>query len=384
MSELMREPDLVVINKGRVELLPPVLSLLHVLMDLGVRAELICSEIGANNRASLEARGLSIVEVGPKGVPPRSHVRKLAYWARFHRRTWGRVRQLPGETLLWVASLDGAVCLGPALRSRRFILQCHELYDREFRFRVPMGWFLRRAAGVVSPDSSRAAILRSWFRLKQTPTTIPNKSTIHPLAREAIEASGLDPVVAQRMARARRVVIYQGHIAPDRDILPVAEALNRLGDGWLFLLMGKDEGSLAAVLSRCPGAVHVPFKSAPDHLLVTGQAHIGVLAYDYSSLNNVFCAPNKIWEYSGFGIPMLAQDLPGLRFWIETNHAGKCVDFGRVDAIVEALRQIDREFEQMSRNSREMFDRVDVRALTGDLLSRLGVPLGHRPASSAR
>jgi glycosyltransferase involved in cell wall biosynthesis len=246
-----------------------------------------------------------------------------------------------------------------------------------------MGWFLRRAIGVVSPDPSRAAILRSWFQLRESPITIPNKPTFHPLRPEPIERSGLEPLVVERITKARRVAIYQGHIAPDRDILPVAEALDRLGDDWLFLVMGRDEGSLGKLRARCPGVVHVPFKRAPEHLAVTGQAHIGVLAYDYSSLNNVFCAPNKLWEYSGFGIPMLAQDLPGLRYWIEGNKAGKCVDFGRVQSIVEALRTIDRGFDEMSRQSRNMFESVDVHELVREALSRFGVPLGPVAAGSA-
>jgi glycosyltransferase involved in cell wall biosynthesis len=383
MSEGMQKPQLIVIHRGPVELLPPVLSLLHVLVDLDVRAQLICSEIGLANRVALESRGMSIVELGPKGTPPQAPLGKLAYWAGFHRCVWRFLEGVPGDTLLWISSLEAAVCLGPGLRSRRFVLHCHELYDREYRFRIPMGWFLRRAIGVVSPDPSRAAILRSWFQLGESPMTIPNKPSFHPLRPEPIERSGLEPEVAQRLTNARRVAIYQGHIAPDRDILPVAEAIDRLGDGWLFLVMGRDEGSLAKLQARCPGAVHVPFRRAPDHLSVTGQAHIGVLAYDYSSLNNVFCAPNKLWEYSGFGIPMLAQDLPGLRYWIEGHKAGKCVDFGRVQSIVDAFRAIDRGFDEMSRQSRAMFESVDVRELVREALSRFGVPVGGVAARSA-
>ena len=372
----MQKADLVVIHRGPVEALPPVLSALHIFADLKVRAHLICSEIGVANRASLESRGLTIVELGPKGLPPRSPIRKLAYWAGFHRAVWDHLRGAPRDTVLWISSLEAAVCLGPSLRSRRYVLHCHELYDREYRFRVPMGWFLRGAIGVVSPDPSRAAILRSWCRLKESPVTIPNKPAFHPRERTPIESAGLPGPVAERIRKARRVAIYQGHIAPDRDILPVADALSRLGDDWLFLVMGRDEGSLSALKSRCLAAVHVPFRSAPAHLSVTAQAHIGVLAYDYSSLNNVFCAPNKLWEYSGFGMPMLAQDLPGLRYWIEGNRAGRCVDFGRIDIIIEALREIDRHCEEMGRRSRAMFDSVDVRSLVGDALVRFGIPLG--------
>lgn len=47
---------------------------------------------------------------------------------------------------------------------------------------------------------------------------------------------------------------------------------------------------------------------APYHLEITSYASIGIMSYDPINLNNLYCAPNKVWEYSGFGIPFLAND----------------------------------------------------------------------------
>ncbi|KAA6307134.1 hypothetical protein EZS27_041199, partial [termite gut metagenome] len=38
---------------------------------------------------------------------------------------------------------------------------------------------------------------------------------------------------------------------------------------------------------------------------------IGIVSYAFDDLNHVFCAPNKTWEYTGFGIPMLGNNAPG-------------------------------------------------------------------------
>lgn len=54
----------------------------------------------------------------------------------------------------------------------------------------------------------------------------------------------------------------------------------------------------------------VPFIRPPHHLQVTRLASIGVLSYfpDPSSLaaviNPLYCAPNKIFEYARYGVPM--------------------------------------------------------------------------------
>ena len=50
------------------------------------------------------------------------------------------------------------------------------------------------------------------------------------------------------------------------------------------------------------------------------MASIGVLSYFPRSgsigrtLNPLYCAPNKIFEYSKYGIPMISNDVPALRY----------------------------------------------------------------------
>lgn len=62
----------------------------------------------------------------------------------------------------------------------------------------------------------------------------------------------------------------------------------------------------------------LPYITAPYHLEVTSHAFIGILIYApvygtfTSPLNSIYCAPNKLYEFSHFGIPMIGNNIPGL------------------------------------------------------------------------
>ena len=62
---------------------------------------------------------------------------------------------------------------------------------------------------------------------------------------------------------------------------------------------------------------------------ITSYARIGINFYRPNCLNKAFCAPNKIYEFSGFGIPIIGNDIPGLKNTIGLNNAGKCVRLNR-------------------------------------------------------
>jgi glycosyltransferase involved in cell wall biosynthesis len=39
-------------------------------------------------------------------------------------------------------------------------------------------------------------------------------------------------------------------------------------------------------------------------------ASLGVVPYENTSLNHLYCTPNKLWEYPSAGVPILCTDLP--------------------------------------------------------------------------
>ena len=161
----------------------------------------------------------------------------------------------------------------------------------------------------------------------------------------------------QYLPQDKKIILYQGQIYKERDLTSIAKAMNLISNDFLLLLLGNDkDGSLKKLSSINSNFIHIPFVDPPDHLLITSHAYIGIATYDDSSLNNVFCAPNKIYEYSGFGIPMLCRDIPGLKYTVEKSNSGICVDTNDSNAIVNAINRIDKNYEEFSRNANAFYD----------------------------
>ena len=101
----------------------------------------------------------------------------------------------------------------------------------------------------------------------------------------------------------------------------------------------------------------MPYISAPYHLEVTSHAYVGILIYTpvygtfTSPLNSIYCAPNKIYEFSQFGIPMIGNDIPGLRYTIEYNKMGVCVPQMNTESFFDAIQKIAENYDTYSNNA---------------------------------
>ncbi|NQT17523.1 MAG: hypothetical protein HQ582_32510 [Planctomycetes bacterium] len=139
-------------------------------------------------------------------------------------------------------------------------------------------------------------------------------------------------------------------------------------------VMGRDrDGQMDRLFKLCSRIVHVPFISPPIHLEVTSHAHIGIVGYNFDCLNSLFCAPNKIWEYAGFGVPMLCRDNPGLIYTVEAAKAGVCVGFEDRGGIVQGLRLLESQYKEFSKSARSFFESFDIlEAVRRIVLSALG------------
>lgn len=67
------------------------------------------------------------------------------------------------------------------------------------------------------------------------------------------------------------------------------------------------------------------------------SADIGLILYGNESLNTTFCAPNKLYEFWSYGIPVIGDKLPGLISVFNDPLQGILVDMYKSNQIVDAL-----------------------------------------------
>ena len=102
---------------------------------------------------------------------------------------------------------------------------------------------------------------------------------------------------------------------------------------------------------------------APEHLEYTKHCNVGIANYDISSLNNIFCAPNKIYEYAKFGIPMLCSKNVALEETVGAYNAGICVDFNDIKELKRAIEKVKEEYAIYTKNAVSFYQGTDVKEL---------------------
>lgn len=273
----------------------------------------------------------------------------------FFKNTIPSIIKQGGYDLVWIASAEAAVFLGKPIKCVKYIFNIYELYDVVPELLKKIKPIAQNASQVIVPEFNRAYMLRFWLGLEKTPTVIPNKPVNVPIPPSEIPIQ-LKPVID------KKIILYQGHITRDRNLDALCEALSNMPHYVLVLMGSSYDSYLSELKNKYSNILQIDFLHPPSHLIITSYAHIGIVTYDFTDLNQVYCAPNKIWEYSCYGVPMLANNIPGLIYTVGNEGAGCCVDMSDVKKIKEAILDIDYNYDTYSKASKKMFNSIDVKA----------------------
>jgi glycosyltransferase involved in cell wall biosynthesis len=352
----MKEKKILYIVKGALHIYPPCLTQIFLLKDQGVDITVICGECSPNVVRLLKERNINCIEVGNHRIKPR-FLGKVSSYIIFRTKVGKLIRELKDDnTTIWFGTVDGAIALIGGYQNTPYILSVLELYDKNPLYRNGLKQIVHEASAIVSCEENRARIMKSWWGLKKIPYIMPNKPYNHPYNKNQ-DPSSFEVATAISKIQDKKVIIYQGMIAADRNLSTLAEALNKMESEYTLVLIGSTHyDGVSQIKKIYKNTLYLGYYPAPLHLEITSYAHIGIANYDDSSLNNLFCAPNKIYEYAGFGIPILGSDVPGLKGTIGKYCAGECINFLDKDLIVEAINKIEIDYNKYSTNAKKFYE----------------------------
>lgn len=341
-----------ILCKGNVSSIPPVINSIIELLKLNVHVHLICGNIEDQTVDYLLSidKNIFIEKI-------QSSNNKFSKWYNFHRYAWARIKKIKFD-LLWISTGDTALCLGYNIKKYKYILNILELYDSAPLYKKLLKRMAQNAHKVIVPEYNRACILRVWWNLKETPLVIPNKPQFL-ITEKDLEIENIIQEINSKK-KDRKIILYQGLITPHRKLDILTEVSFKLKDKFFLVLMGPDFDYVDKLRKLNEDLLYIKSIPAPIHLNITEIADIGVVVYDFVDLNNIYCAPNKIWEYSKFGKPMLGSDIPGLKYTIETAGAGVCVDSQNKENIEETLNQLFNNYCEYSTNSQNFYKSADL------------------------
>lgn len=373
--------NIILVHLNHILKCPPVMSVIQSINDLGYALTVIT--VG-NNEAELKAqfgclehtRFLVLNE-------PFSHsqniVKKLLRMPRIGRKVWALINSCYNEdSILWVVDEITVKHLGKKLFDKRYILHLLEIRenlvytDRAKFLKLDSHAFGSNALAVVTCEYNRAHITRALWKLKQLPFVLPNK----PVYNVHIDKNA--PVVGSRELQAtmealsgKKIILYQGILSKERPLDKFIEAVDQLGQKYAFVLMSGDENPYKHISSK--NYYYIPFVAPPDHLRVTSYAYIGVLSYTADSLNTLYCAPNKIWEYAKFGIPMIGSDLPSLNQQFSIYHMGRCLTNDTVEDIKSAIKAIENDYANYAEGAGCFYNSFDFKDRVQEIIRSTGV-----------
>lgn len=363
---------IVYIVKSDLAYYPPCMSQIRMIHDLGVDIEVWFGSSKDSAKEILSQEGIPYVELVDRRGNASGMLDVLINWKSFRDAVKQRLKTIdPKDVLLWFGTAETAMPMTGALGNFEYVVSALELYDDLPIKKRLLGELCRNAKAVTACEITRAYVMRSWWGLDKVPYVFPNK----PYGLKLEKNLSLTCDETRRIIDdldGREFVIYQGILQNEECVAEIAKALADLDGRYPLVLMGIDRNGMAPRIKRIfNGVLYYESIPAPGHLEVTSRAHIGVVFYDGANLNKAFCAPNKIYEYSSFGMPMIANRIPGLLNTVGAAGCAECVDL-RADKIANAINAIDSNYERYSESARAFFEKTDNVSVMRGLLKDIG------------
>lgn len=234
----------------------------------------------------------------------------------------------------------------------RVIYDCHELYrDVDYGMLGPL-WRLwnrvedrgmREADATIACNHFRARIMHEEYGAPALPMVVRN---VQP-HQEYRPCDVLRRRMAEQDPQVRALALYQGGIGPGRSMDVLIRALSKLPAHVGLVLVGPGKAEYIDSLRKLAAEEHVesrllihPPVDQRELFELTCSADVGVVIYRNTSRNNLYCAPNKLYEYAAAGLPMAAADLPPISEFIEQYRCGVLMDPDSPQSCADALERL--------------------------------------------
>ena len=360
-----------VIELNDINEYPPVQNLIRVLLSKGYKVNLIGKNIASISIDISENSNFHGFETARYNVV---HSKIQSVINRFFITVQSRrlLKILGSESdYIWTTSMVCVKILGKRVLKYKNVLQLMELAEFGFLFRnryfkFPIKKIAQLSWKTVVPEINRAYIQKAWWHLSKCPVVLPNKPYSIDFGNITDE---LKPVIQKMQLEKRKIILYLGTLGTEREFRLIADVIGKSKDFVLYIA-GKvhsiQEQRKVEELEKKYGCIYVGGFNPPKHLAIVKYAHIGLLPYNptetagLSILNALYCAPNKIWEYSGFGVPMVGSDVLGLKFPFEQWNIGCCCDLNNEISIIKAIHYVDKNHDVMSQNCYRFYASVDL------------------------
>lgn len=372
-----------------IKLMPPTITLFHILAEMGhevVYLTIFPDEYAPKFKES-NITNIPLVKrnytlrynfhipniYGIRGIAFRADnlikslfAHKLKKWLR---------KNFKDDDLLWVVNEMTPILAGSSFAKRyrdKFIFTIYELHNSSFKTRN-IKKVAQYAKVTVIPEYNRAHIQKYFFRLKKLPIILPNKPlNMYSVENMRIENDDIRNKLTELKAKGKTIILYMGIISPERPLETIIKAIQN-NDNYELVILGRPSAYLDYLNQNYHNNfTYLGFVLPPEHINIASHADIGILIYvpqGNMGLNALYCAPNKIYEYTGLGLPILANDIPGLSHIINKFNCGVTADLADEENIATGLSKLIANSDVYKQGALDFYHSVDIKRIICKILN---------------
>lgn len=370
----------IIIYNHDIQKYPPIISAINFLLNENKSVSVIgyCS-----NKALVKQfkdKGVEFFET-KENVVSASFLRKFLTLIQYKLFVLNVVNKIASkDSLLWIYGNQNSWLLHSLVPKYKSIIYLFEIP----RFKVSLRYkiispslnykkLFQSAFKIVCCENTRGQITKAYFNLQEDPIIIPNKPD-YPVVKDD---KGVAGEVLGKISSSKKIILYQGIFnQPERRLDELCESIKYLSEEFVICIMGPDDHNKKKLIQKYASerVLFLPYLPAPSHMLITQKAYMGFLSYFptdgilESSLNTLFCAPNKIFEYTKFGVPMISNNVPALKSDFNKFRAGISVNHFTALDIANAIKEIDSKYDEYSKGSLDLFNSVDINKCYQELI----------------
>lgn len=232
------------------------------------------------------------------------------------------------------------------LSGAKLLYDAHELWSSAGRDVGSIGqklllkiekYISQRADAVVAVSKYRAERMAEILSIP-LPTVVMNTP-------EYISTDGLLPREWEKQFEGRRIVLYQGRYAANRGIEEAVLAAKCLPEDVALVFRGYgaiEEELRKLVLDQQLSEMvfFLPPVQAEEIVEYAIGADIGLSLYTPYNQNNLYAAPNKMFEYMMAGVPSVGSDLPYINDILVGLNVGKVFEPGDAQHLASVIVEL--------------------------------------------
>ena len=378
---------LIIISEHDLVKYPPMQSMMHVILEYARKICYIGNCSDRNTQLIFENKGAQFYNL-PCPYCNNIFSRYVANWKyRNNLKTIFKSINIEKEDFIIYVHTDTAYYIHDLLERYRYVVLFYEFINphRSWKYRLMYSSYslnnlLHKSIGVIHCEYNRAQITKGLYNLDKLPYIIPNK----PYLDEAITIQSASNEIIDLInnfktkANDKDIILYQGIFnAKERRLEEFCQAIDLLPDNYILVAMGGGNEDYETVKSKYESSriIFLPFIKPPFHLYITQMASIGVLSYfptDNSVagvINPIYCAPNKIFEYSKYSIPMISNDIPGIKNIFNEYKCGRVVsEKFTPQQIKDNILEISNNYQSYANGALNYYNSVDIKKIIMDMI----------------